>query len=166
MSKFIRTVNHGTNQINLSHLSEISQAPPIEVRPVELHYKEDGAVGNAPSFVMVFHDPFANRYSYGQFSLDTLGQSLRELGIEIKYIPVPAAKDNIINLRMTETGKNREGKKEYEKRVIVQGQNVLLFTILAEAIHKNPEFKMLVIAALKFDNEHDHANCPHCRAQN
>lgn len=78
MNEFMKVINHGENQIDLTHIgTEVVQA-----RPTELHFKTNGSIDDKPSFVIVM------RYAtgaavYGQFTLDTLEDCLEQLGYEI-----------------------------------------------------------------------------------
>lgn len=76
MAKFIRVFNHGKGKI------EIPSPILSEAIPVELHFKEDGALNNKPSFAMVMTAPILGRI-FGQLSLETLQECLNELGYSI-----------------------------------------------------------------------------------
>jgi hypothetical protein len=54
-----------------------------EVTPTSLQLKEDGGLGNKPSFCMTFKDYNDNLY-YGQFSLDTIKDCFKQLGYDLK----------------------------------------------------------------------------------
>lgn len=83
--KPFKAVNHGKKQIDLLHLG----LNAIELRPTEIHLRENGAVDEAPSFCIVLTDQakiFHHHPVYGQISLDMLNEGLKELGYEIKPI--------------------------------------------------------------------------------
>lgn len=61
----------------------IIDGPAAEFRPVELHYKSDGAIGDKPSMVIVLDRSPSDPKIYGQFSLETLKEALGELGYKV-----------------------------------------------------------------------------------
>lgn len=79
MSK-LSTVNHGLRPINLTHLKQT----PIEMRPTELHMKEDGSILDEPSFCFVMQHPsMLHKPVSAQVSLDMLDRAMNELGYKI-----------------------------------------------------------------------------------
>lgn len=71
---------------------------------------------------------------------------------------------NAISFTAKPTGsKDPNGKEIYKKDFVIEGEELVLFTILCEVLHKNKQFKEMVRHALIFDDTHDHANCPFCR---
>jgi len=79
MHKDFKAINHGTGQIDLSHLAAFN---PIQMRPVELHLKEDGTVDDKPSFGIVMTDR-TGRVVFGEISLKMLREGFQELGYDI-----------------------------------------------------------------------------------
>ena len=77
MSKAFIAVNHGTGPIDLRHLGAAD-----EMRPTEIHLKEDGAIGDKPSFTIVM-TALGRTPKFGQLSLEMLNEALNELGYEI-----------------------------------------------------------------------------------
>jgi hypothetical protein len=75
-------------------------------------------------------------------------------------------KDVLIKLEAIDTGNLQNGQVVFKTHYEIQGEESYVFSILCDAIHKNDKFKRLVEAALRFDREHDFANCPHCRPKN
>lgn len=83
MPKEFITVNHGKNPIDLSYLRDKLS---LEFIPVELHHKEDGAIGNTPSFCFVMTRATSDSkviHIYAQISLDMLNKAMNELGYDI-----------------------------------------------------------------------------------
>ena len=84
MPSELKGINHGTKEINLSKHSSDN---PSEYRPIEIHLKENGAIGDKPSLCIVLENPFENiGIVYGQFSVKTFNEGLAEIGYEIKKI--------------------------------------------------------------------------------
>lgn len=75
MAKYMKVVNHKKGKVDLTSLGTNIG----EYYPTELHYKSDGAIGDKPSFTIVMREPNGSSV-YGQFSLDTLNECLKELG--------------------------------------------------------------------------------------
>lgn len=77
--KPFKGVKHGKGQIDLKHLGD-----SVELRPVEIHMKEDGGLDDQPVFVIVM---VGTRYIpmavYGQITLDMLNGGLKEIGYKI-----------------------------------------------------------------------------------
>mgnify|MGYP006330749343 CR=1 len=74
----LKAFNHGKGQIDLTHLPPGSE----QMKPVELHLKEDGSKTNEPSFAIVLTRTFS-RPVYGEVSLKMLNEALGELGYKI-----------------------------------------------------------------------------------
>lgn len=89
MGKLIRVFNHKKGLINLQHIPHMI----VEMMPVELHFKKDGATDETPSFAMVLQR--GDAYVYGQLSLHTLKEALAELGYDV----VKSEKKSLISLR-------------------------------------------------------------------
>ena len=73
MNLFMTTHNWGKEKMRL-RVSE-------EMRPVELHMKEDGDNGDEPSFAIVMVGRKGS--AVGQFSLNTIRDCLNQLGYDI-----------------------------------------------------------------------------------
>jgi hypothetical protein len=69
--------NHGKKQVDLSHLKVMAQ-----LRPTEVHLKEDGSIEDKPSlcFVMVDGSNFA---MFGQISVDMFNEGLADIGYKL-----------------------------------------------------------------------------------
>ncbi len=67
--------NAGTDKMNLPLGS-------FELRPTELHYKEDGAIGNKPSFCILMEHPDRPPV-YGQVSMEMFNKALKGLDLVI-----------------------------------------------------------------------------------
>ena len=80
--KEFKTFNHGKDIIRLTSMPG---KKIIEGMPTELHFKEDGALNNTPSFAIIIQDVNGNKV-VGQISLQMLNEGLNELGYKI--IPV------------------------------------------------------------------------------
>lgn len=68
-------INHGTGPIKLS-------GPVLELRPTEIHLKEDGAVGDTPSVAIVMSN-LSKRFVMGQLSLKMWNEGLKDIGYKI-----------------------------------------------------------------------------------
>lgn len=77
MDKPFKCINHGTGNINLSHLKNQKQ-----FLPVEIHLKEDGSLKDEPSFAIVMTHPSFSPV-VGQISLEMLNDGLADIGYEI-----------------------------------------------------------------------------------
>lgn len=71
-------INHGTGPIKLV-------GPSTELRPTEIHLKEDGAVGDKPSVAIVMRDIFGE-FVMGQLSLEMWNEGLKDIGYKIVKI--------------------------------------------------------------------------------
>lgn len=86
MSKPFKGVNWGKKQIKLYDA--------FEMLPVEIHLKEDGAIGDRPSFCIVMSSRHPDGINpdvtlpcvFGQISLDMLNDGLKDIGY--KVVPV------------------------------------------------------------------------------
>ena len=79
MSKEFKAFNHGTGKIEIG----LDYDKSLKVmRPVEIHLKEDGAIGDKPSFaiLMVCNDTNA----IGAIALKMLTEAMEGLGFLIK----------------------------------------------------------------------------------
>jgi len=71
--------NHGTDKIRISS----NKHPGIyQMRPTEIHLKQDGSKTNMPSFAFVMEHPFLPSV-YGEVSLEMLNGAFNEIGYEI-----------------------------------------------------------------------------------
>ena len=77
MGKAFKAFNHGTGPVDLRHLGAAD-----EMRPTEIHLKEDGALDDKPSFTIVM-TALGRTPKFGQISLRMLNEGLNELGYEI-----------------------------------------------------------------------------------
>jgi hypothetical protein len=75
--KFVKGTNVGTDKIILKGYSTI-----VEVRPVEIFLKEDGAIGDKPSFAIVMTGLMGTAV-FGQLSLETWNEALKDVGYKI-----------------------------------------------------------------------------------
>lgn len=73
----LKAFNHGKGQIDLQHLGPSA----LELRPSEIHLKENGSTSNEPSFAIVLEG--GPLKVYGQVSLKMLNEALGELGYTI-----------------------------------------------------------------------------------
>lgn len=78
----MKTKNCGTNSL-MFHDSV------IEMRPTELHMKEDGSIDDKPSFCFVAELRMSPHRVIMQVSLRMLNEAMNELGYEIKSISTP-----------------------------------------------------------------------------
>jgi hypothetical protein len=88
----IKGFNHGTGPIDLK-LDEETRYPAFEFRPIEIHLKEDGALGNKPSMCMLMCN-LGGVYVYGQLSVEMWNKGLAEIGYKIEKINFDAARFN------------------------------------------------------------------------
>lgn len=59
-----------------------------ELRPTELHLKEDGAIGDRPSITIVLTPhPSEHEKIFGQISVDMLNEAFNELGYMLTPLP-------------------------------------------------------------------------------
>lgn len=80
MDKLFKGINHGKEKINLTHLSKDS----IELRPAEIHLKEDGSIECKPSFTIVMIDDGCYPINvYGQISLKMFNNGFNDIGYKI-----------------------------------------------------------------------------------
>lgn len=56
---------------------------PLEVRPVQIHLKEDGSLNDEPSFVIV-SDHVSGLWTYGQISFKMFNEGLNDIGYELR----------------------------------------------------------------------------------
>lgn len=64
-------------QINLTHLGA---GKMLNLLPIEAHVKEDGAIGDKPSFCFVFEETFSNMYAVAQISEKMFKPIIEALG--------------------------------------------------------------------------------------
>jgi hypothetical protein len=56
-----------------------------EMRPIEIHLKENATYDDKPGFTIVMADRYG-RVGYGQVSLKMLNEALKDIGYEMKKI--------------------------------------------------------------------------------
>lgn len=82
MKKAFKGINHGKEQMDLRHLGKA-----LELRPIEIHHKENGSTKGEPSFVIVM---IGTKYIpgtvYGQITLDMFNEGLADIGYKIEKI--------------------------------------------------------------------------------
>lgn len=87
--KPIKTFNVGKGQIDLRHLKPAFGycLPPVEVRPIEIHLKEDGTLDDGPSLCIVNSDMQKTpTFFFSQVSIEMLNNALKEIGYSINKI--------------------------------------------------------------------------------
>ena len=70
-------IDHGDNNVDLLEVSKGKM--PIEMRPVQLHHKNNGAKGDKPSFTIVMA-PAGGTLVYGQVSLAMMEKAFDQVG--------------------------------------------------------------------------------------
>ena len=76
-------INHGKGKIDLTkHNSDGRFNNVTEMKPIEIHLKEDGSVKDEPSFAIVMKNVFG-AVVYGQISLEMLNEGLADIGYKI-----------------------------------------------------------------------------------
>jgi hypothetical protein len=87
--------NSGNEMINLTHLqTEITENGVErngviieEMRPIEVHVRENGTMDDKPSFCFIFKPPpYIPFYVQGQISLRMLNDGLKEAGYKIEKL--------------------------------------------------------------------------------
>ena len=81
MKKEFKGFNHGKGQIVFDNYSTITQ-----LKPVEVHLKEDGTLNDGPSLAIVFAFPGLDVATFGQISLEMFNQGLADIGYKIEKI--------------------------------------------------------------------------------
>lgn len=87
--KPIKTFNVGKGKIDLRHLKPAFGfcLPPVEVRPIEIHLKEDGSLNDGPSLCIVNSDMQKSpTFFFSQVSIEMLNSALKEIGYSINKI--------------------------------------------------------------------------------
>ena len=80
MKKEFKGINHGKKQIDLRHLGNDA----LQLRPVEIHLKENGSDTDGPSFVIVMvGSEYIPAKVYGQITLDMFNEGLLDIGYKI-----------------------------------------------------------------------------------
>lgn len=77
MSKDFIGINHGTGKIDIR-----DKGLSTQFKPVEIHLKEDGALGDKPSFAFVLTSP-GKITVIGQLSLEMWNEGLADIGYEL-----------------------------------------------------------------------------------
>lgn len=67
-----------------------------------------------------------------------------------------------IHFKATPTGDIQNGQDVLHKQYHISGEEEAIFCMLCEVIDLNPQFRKMVVQALKFYYTHDKENCPHC----
>lgn len=80
MSKPFQGFNHGTSQIVFGPEREF--AFPAELKPIEVHIKQDGSITDEPSLCFVMVDG-AGAHRFAQISLDMLNDGLADIGYKL-----------------------------------------------------------------------------------
>ncbi len=79
-------INHGKKQMRFASDDKIVYAP-VDLRPIEIHLKEDGAIDDGPSFCMVLSDMGRikdyERRMLAQISLKMFNEGLTDIGYQI-----------------------------------------------------------------------------------
>lgn len=83
--KDFKGTNHRKNMIDLTRHKGLL----LELRPTEIHLKEDGALGGKPSFTIVMTHPHESidMVVCGQLSFDMWNEGLADIGYEIVKKP-------------------------------------------------------------------------------
>jgi len=76
--KEFQAFDHGTGKIDLSQHQHL-----IQMKPVEIHHKEDGTKDDKPSFAIVMTSPVMDPV-VGQISLEMLNEGLEDIGYKIE----------------------------------------------------------------------------------
>jgi len=71
--------NWGTGHIQME-LGRLA----YELRPIEVHLKEDGTITNEPSMAIVMSNETGTAFIYGQLSLEMWNKALNECGYKIE----------------------------------------------------------------------------------
>jgi hypothetical protein len=79
-NKEFRGINHGKGQIDLQHLG-VNQ---VQLRPTEIHLKENGDLDDNPSVAIVLSEPSIKFAVVGQLSLKMWNEGLADIGYEIR----------------------------------------------------------------------------------
>jgi hypothetical protein len=80
MNDFIG-IDEGNKVVDLTEV--IRGRPAIQMKPVQLHHKANGAIGDKPSFVIVMAHPDDRAIVFGQISLDMLTKALDQVGYSL-----------------------------------------------------------------------------------
>lgn len=75
--KEFQAFDHGTGIIDLYHHNRL-----IQMKPVEIHHKADGAKDGGPSFAIIMTSPVMDPV-VGQISVKMLNEGLEEIGYKI-----------------------------------------------------------------------------------
>ena len=70
-------VDHGKDQIDLTHLHI-----KAVLMPIEIHFKDDGDINDEPSMVIVMVNPM-NRCICGEISLRMFNEAVAEVGYKL-----------------------------------------------------------------------------------
>lgn len=80
MAKAFKGYKHGTGVVDLRHLGVA-----VELRPTEIHLKDNGSLDNGPSLTIVLSDmkTVAPVRVIGQISIEMLNEGLADIGYKI-----------------------------------------------------------------------------------
>jgi hypothetical protein len=78
MKKEFIGINHGIKAINLRNKGRI-----LQMRPTEIHLKENGSAKNEPSFAILLEPKDLPFKILGQISLEMFNEGLNDIGYEI-----------------------------------------------------------------------------------
>jgi len=74
----LKSVYAGKGKYDVRHLKHCNNTV---MKPIEIHLKEDAAIGEKPGFLLV-HKYF-NQVAMGEVSLEMLNRAMNELGYDI-----------------------------------------------------------------------------------
>ncbi len=69
--------NHGKKQIDLRDIGFTT-----DMRPTEIHFKEDGSLDNKPSFCIVLEAPML-RAAIGELTVEMFNDALKDIGYKL-----------------------------------------------------------------------------------
>lgn len=79
-NKEFKGFNHGTGSVALG-LANATGLNTDQKRPVQIHLKEDGAIGDKPSFCLVLTN--GREVTIGQISLEMFNEGLADIGYKL-----------------------------------------------------------------------------------
>jgi len=79
--KPFKAFDHGVGQVDLTHI----ESKLMELRPMEIHHKENGTLTGGPTFTLVLGVPNMPQIPkvFGQISVEMLNDALKDIGYEI-----------------------------------------------------------------------------------
>ncbi len=81
MKKDFTAFNWGEHKVDFSKYKHIA-----EMKPVELHMRQDGSLLDDPSFAILMKHPVSPLVVYGEISLQMFNDGLADIGYEMKKI--------------------------------------------------------------------------------